>query len=101
MSESAMNELREALELLRTDIAVAIPWGVMHRFANANPLHFEHYAQIERLWHDVWRQANPGSTVPRVDMYFCPTKLTMVRDNTLADSPAIELSDWASARTTA
>lgn len=58
MSESAMNELRAALELLRTDIAVAIPWGVLHRFANTNPLDFEHYAQIEHLWNDVWRQAN-------------------------------------------
>ena len=93
MNTCIANELVAYLEGLRTDIAVTIPWELLHRWANATPLAVEHYAQLVRLWCDVWLQTSSASAPPVVHLYHTEAKLTLVRESTLDDPPAIALHD--------
>jgi hypothetical protein len=51
----ATNELLAYLDNLRADIAVTIPWDVLHRWTGASSLAVEHYSQLQSLWNEVWR----------------------------------------------
>lgn len=95
MNALPSDELLAALLALQTDIAVTIAWDVLHLWAGAHPLAVEHYARIERLWGQVWQQAQPASEPPTVYLYHGATKLTLVRETTSGDFPAIALADLA------
>lgn len=95
MNASATHEVLAALSELRASIAVSIPWEVLHRWAGSDPLTVEHYAQIEQLWGRVWQQADPASAPPTAYLYHGAAKLTLVRETTQEDPPAIALADLA------
>ena len=95
MNASATHEVLAALNELRASIAVSVPWEVLHRWAGSDPLTVEHYAQIEQLWGRVWQQADPASAPPTVYLYHGAAKLTLVRETTQDDPPAIALVDLA------
>ena len=97
MNETALNELRSALLTLRTDITIALPWDALHRWFGAAPLAPPHYAEINRHWAQTWHQAGEKRPVPTVYLYHGAGKLTMVREATFDDPPAIELQVLGSA----
>ena len=100
MTTPATPELLTALRALQTEIAVTIPWDVLHRWANVNPLTVGHYAEIECLWTRVWEESRPQSEPPTVHLYHGAAKLTLVRETTQEDPPAIALTDLAGISTT-
>ena len=97
MNEHTLNELRDALSTLRADITSAIPWSTLHRWFDAAPLTPLHYAEINRHWAQTWHQAGEKRPVPTVYLYHGADKLTMVREATFDDPPAIELQVLGSA----
>ena len=96
MNEHTLNQLRTSLFALRTDIAVAIPWQTLNSWFVAAPLDLQHYSQINRHWAQVWNQAGENSPAPAVYLYHGVEKLTLVRETTPDDPPAIALHDLAS-----
>lgn len=96
MNEHILNELNDTLSTLRTDIAIAIPWDTLHRWFGAAPLDLRHYAEIHRQWAQVWHQAVENHPIPTVYLYHGAEKLTLVRETTPDDPPAIALHDLAS-----
>ena len=96
MNEHTLNELCDALSALRADIAIALPWDALHRWFDTVPLDLPHYEQINRQWALVWRQTGDRCPVPAVHLYHGADKLTLVRETTHDDPPAIALHDLAS-----
>ena len=88
-------DLQSALRLLANDIAVSVPWDALHQWAGSNPLAVEHYAQLQGLWNEVWREANRATPAPAVYLYHGSAKLTLVRECTFDDPPAVALQDLA------
>ena len=88
-------DLQSALRLLANDIAVSVPWDALHQWAGSNPLAIEHYTQLQSLWNEVWWAANRATPAPTVYLYHGPAKLTLVRESTLDDPPAVALQDLA------
>ena len=97
MNEHTLNELRDALSTLRTDIAIALPWDALHCWFGAAPLAPPHYAEINRHWVQTWHQAGEKRPAPTVYLYHGADKLTLVREATFDDPPAIELQVLGSA----
>ena len=95
MNETALNELRSALLTLRTDITITLPWDALHRWFGAAPLAPPHYAEIHQQWAQVWHQAGEICPPPIVYLYHGADKLTLVRETTLDDVPAVALHDLA------
>ena len=93
------DEISTALNTLTADMAVSISWPVLCQWAGSNPLAVEHYAQLLHQWRLVWQGAREGTPVPTVFLYHGTAKLTLVRENTLDDPPAVALQDLASIRT--
>ena len=89
------DEISAALYALTADMAVSISWPVLYQWAGSNPLAVEHYAQLLRLWKQVWRGSRESTPVPTVFLYHGTAKLTLVRENTLDDPPAVALHDLA------
>ena len=92
---SNTDEISAALYALTADMAVSISWPTLHQWAGRNPLAVEHYAQLLHLWKQVWQCANQSTPVPTVFLYHGAAKLTLVRENTLDDPPAVALQDLA------
>jgi hypothetical protein len=92
MNEHPLNGLRISLFALRKDITVAIPWETLHSWFAAAPLDLQHYAQINRHWALVWNEAGMNHPVPNVYMYHGAKKLTLVRETTPDDPPAVALN---------
>ena len=92
---SNTDEISAALNALTADMAVSISWPTLHQWAGRNPLAVEHYAQLLHLWKQVWQCANQSTPVPTVFLYHGTAKLTLVRENTLDDPPAVALQDLA------
>ena len=92
---SNTDEISAALYALTADMAVSISWPTLYQWAGSSPLAVENYAQLLRLWQQVWQGANQGTPVPTVFLYHGTAKLTLVRENTLDDPPAVALQDWA------
>ena len=92
---SNTDEISAALNALTADMAVSISWPTLHQWAGRSPLAVEHYAQLLRHWKQVWRSAREGTPVPTVFLYHGAAKLTLVRENTLDDPPAVALHDLA------
>jgi hypothetical protein len=91
MNEHALNDLRDALSTLRTDIAIALPWEALHRWFGATPLDLPHYSEINRQWTQIWHQAGENFPAPTVYLYHGAEKLTLIRETTADDPPAIDL----------
>ena len=89
------DEIFAALNTLAADMAVSISWPTLHQWAGSSPLAVEHYAQLLGLWRQVWQGGNQGTPVPTVFLYHGTAKLTLVRENTLDDPPAVALQDLA------
>jgi hypothetical protein len=89
------DEISTALNALTADMAVSISWPTLYRWAGSSPLAVEHYAQLLRLWEQVWQGANQDTPVPTVFLYHGAAKLTLVRENNLDDPPAVALQDLA------
>ena len=96
MNEHTLTELHIALSTLRTDIAIALPWEALHRWFGIAPLDQEHYSAINRQWSQTWHQAGESAPAPTVYLYHGVEKLTLVRETTPDDPPAIALHDLAS-----
>lgn len=92
MNEHTLNELCNALSALRDDIAIALPWDALHRWFDTAPLELPHYEQINRQWALVWRQKGDRCPVPAVHLYHGADKLTLVRETTHDDPPAVDLT---------
>lgn len=92
MNENTLNELCAALSALRTDIAIALHWDALHRWFGTAALDLPHYEQINRQWALVWRQTGERRPVPAVHLYHGADKLTLVRETTPDDPPAIDLT---------
>ena len=92
---SNTDEISAALNALTADMAVSISWPTLHQWAGRSQLAVEHYAQLLRLWKQVWQGPNQGTPVPTVFLYHGAAKLTLVRENTLDDPPAVALQDLA------
>ena len=92
---SNTDEISTALNALTADMAVSISWPTLYQWAGSSPLAVENYAQLLRLWQQVWQGANQGTPVPTVFLYHGTAKLTLVRENTLDDPPAVALHDLA------
>ena len=92
---SNTDEISAALNALTADMAVSISWPTLYQWAGSSPLAVEHYAQLLRLWEQVWQGAREGTSVPTVFLYHGAAKLTLVRENTLDDPPAVALQDLA------
>ena len=93
---SNTDEISAALYALTADMAVSISWPALYQWAGSSPLAVENYAQLLRLWQQVWQGANQGTPVPTVFLYHGTAKLTLVRENTFDDLPAVALQDLAS-----
>lgn len=89
------DEISAALNALTAEIAASISWPTLYQWAGSSPLAVEHYAYLLHLWRQVWRAAREGTPVPTVFLYHGTTKLTLVRENTLDDPPAVALQDLA------
>ena len=89
------DEIFAALNTLTADMAVSISWPTLYQWAGSSPLAVEHYAQLLRLWRQVWQGGNQGTPVPTVFLYHGTAKLTLVRENTMDDPPAVALQDLA------
>ena len=92
---SNTDEISAALNALTADMAVSISWTTLYQWAGSSQLAVEHYAQLLRLWEQVWQGANQDTPVPTVFLYHGAAKLTLVRENTLDDPPAVALQDLA------
>ena len=92
---SNTDEISAALYALTADMAVSISWPTLHQWAGRSPLAVEHYAQLLHHWKQVWQSTNQSTPVPTVFLYHGTAKLTLVRENTLDDPPAVALQDWA------
>lgn len=92
---SNTDEISAALNALTADMAVSVSWPVLCQWAGSSPLAVEHYAQLLHLWKQVWRGAREGAPVPTVFLYHGTAKLTLVRENTPNDPPAVALHDLA------
>ena len=92
---STTDEISAALYALTADMAVSISWPTLHQWAGRSPLAVEHYAQLLHHWKQVWQGTNQSTPVPTVFLYHGTAKLTLVRENTLDDPPAVALQDWA------
>ena len=92
MNEHTLNELCDALSALRTDIAIAIRWDTLHRWFGVVPLDLPHYSEINRQWSQTWHQAGESAPAPTVYLYHGAEKLTLVRETTPDDPPAIDLA---------
>lgn len=92
---SNTDEISAALYALTADMAVSISWPTLHQWAGRSPLAVEHYAQLLHHWKQVWQGTNQSTPVPTVFLYHGTAKLTLVRENTLDDPPAVALQDWA------
>ncbi|MBS0390999.1 MAG: hypothetical protein JSR23_07575 [Proteobacteria bacterium] len=92
---SNINEISAALNALAADMAVSISWHTLYQWAGSSPLTVEHYAQLLCHWKQLWRGAREGTPVPAVFLYHGAAKLTLVRENTLDDPPAVALHDLA------
>ena len=92
---SNTDEISAALNALTADMAVSISWPTLYQWAGSSPLAVEHYAQLLGLWRQVWQGGNQGTPVPTVFLYHGTAKLTLVRENTLDDPPAVALHDLA------
>ena len=95
MITTTIAELQSALRLLANDIAVTVPWDALNQWAGSNPLAVEHYAQLQGLWNEVWCEANRATPAPTVYLYHGAAKLTLVREGTIDDPPAVALQDLA------
>ena len=89
------DEISTALNALTADMAVSISWPTLYQWAGSSPLAVEHYAQLVHLWEKVWQGAREDTPVPTVFLYHGTAKLTLVRENTLDDPPAVALQDLA------
>jgi hypothetical protein len=96
MNEHTLKELRDALSTLRTDIAIALSWEALHCWFGVAPLDLPHYEQINHQWSQTWHQAVENCPAPTVHLYHGVEKLTLVRETTPDDPPAIALYDLAS-----
>ena len=92
MKDHTLNELQDFLSTLRTDIAIAIPWDTLHRWFGATHIDLPQYEQINRQWAQVWHQAVENHPTPTVYLYHGAEKLTLVRETTPDDPPAIDLA---------
>ena len=92
---SNTDEISAALNALTADMAVSISWPTLYQWAGSSPLAVEHYAQLLRHWKQVWRSAREGTPAPTVFLYHGSAKLTLVRETTLDDPPAVALHDLA------
>jgi hypothetical protein len=92
MNEHTLKELCDALSTLRADITIALPWDAMYRWFGTAPLDLTHYEQINRQWALIWHQSGERSPVPEVHLYHGADKLTLVRETTPNDPPAIDLT---------
>jgi hypothetical protein len=63
------------MSTLRTDIAIALSWGTLHRWFGVAPLAKPHYAEINRHWVQAWHHAGEKRPVPTVDLYHGADKL--------------------------
>ena len=89
------DEISTALNALTADMAVSISWPTLHQWAGRSPLAVEHYAQLLHHWKQVGQGTNQSTPVPTVFLYHGTAKLTLVRENTLDDPPAVALQDLA------
>ena len=89
------DEISTALNALTADMAVSISWPTLYQWAGSSPLAVEHYAPLLHLWKQVWHGANQSTPLPTVFLYHGAAKLTLVRENTLDDPPAVALHDLA------
>ena len=96
MTTNATADLLSAMHALQADMAIAIPWSTLHHWAGSRPLAVEHYAALQAIWNDVWRASNPATPPPTVYLYHGAAKLTLVRENTSDDTPAVALHDLVS-----
>ena len=92
---SNTDEISAALNALTADMAVSVSWPTLYQWAGCSPLAVEHYAQLLRHWKQVWRGSRESTPVPTVFLYHGTAKLTLVRENTLDDPPAVALHDLA------
>ena len=92
---SNTDEISAALYALTADMAVSVSWPTLYQWAGCSPLAVEHYAQLLHHWKQVWQGTNQSTPVPTVFLYHGTAKLTLVRENTLDDPPAVALQDWA------
>lgn len=95
---SNTDEISAALNALTADMAVSVSWPVLYQWAGCNPLAVEHYVQLLCLWKQVWQDTNQSPPAPTVFLYHGAAKLTLIRENTLDDPPAVALQDLASIR---
>ncbi len=95
MNASETHELRAALHELLASIAVSVPWDALHRWAGALPLTVADYARLQGTWLEVWVDTFPDVVAPAVHLYHGDAKLTLVRDGTADDPPAVSLRDLA------
>ena len=95
MNASATNEMHAALHELQASIAVSVPWETLHHWAGALPLTAADYARLQGIWQEVWLDTFPDVEPPAVHLYHGDAKLTLVRDGTADDSPAVSLRDMA------
>ncbi len=95
MNALAPHELLVALNELQANISVSIPWETLHRWAGALPLSVADYARLQGIWQEVWGDTFPGAEPPAVHLYHADAKLTLVRDGTADDPPAVSLRDMA------
>lgn len=89
------DQISAALNSLTADMAVSISWPRLYQWAGSSPLAVEHYAQLLHLWEQVWQGAREDTPVPTVFLYHGAAKLTLVRENTSDDPPAVTLKDLA------
>ena len=92
---SNTDEISAALNALTADMAVSVSWPTLYQWAGCSPLAVEHYAQLLHLWKQVWHGANQSTPLPTVFLYHGAAKLTLVRESTLDDPPALALQDLA------
>lgn len=95
MTTNATADLLSAMHALQADMAIAIPWSTLHHWAGSRPLAVEHYAALQAIWNDVWRASNPATPPPTVYLYHGASQLTLIRENTANDPPAVALHDLA------
>ena len=89
------DQISAALNSLTADMAVSISWPRLYQWAGSSPLAVEHYAQLLHLWEKIWQGAREDTPVPTVFLYHGAAKLTLVRESTPEDPPAVALHDLA------
>jgi len=53
------------------------------------------YAMLQGIWQEIWVNTFPDVEPPAVHLYHGDAKLTLVRDGTADDPPAVSLRDMA------